>query len=282
MCARSAAVDGLQSQSDLSPTALYKKVDALRIDACNRDFQAKCTKATQAEEKHKASFQLLDTIRHHFGAPDRFPRKAVLDGLHQLGQSLMQAHRGGGGSQSKAVIFVVDVSNSMDEGTDSGGLSAEEKRLSQQMLERVRTEGGRMGVITVSLAWEVDTDLDLHLTTPKGEHIYYQHKRSADGGELDIDMRGFHNNERGGGYCVENVYWAKEPPEGRYTFWVHNYSGAYAVPFVMTLRTPGVTKVYRSSVATGESDSAKETFEYRRSTVKSKLQTCKTSINSIM
>ena len=51
-----------------------------------------------------------------------------------------------------AYVFVVDVSNSMDEGTDGNGLNATEQAEAQKMLERVRKEGGRLGVITLSLA----------------------------------------------------------------------------------------------------------------------------------
>ena len=71
-----------------------------------------------------------------------------------------------------------------------------------------------------SLIWDNRNDLDLHVITPSGEHIYYAHKQSRCRGELDVDR-----NVRGETTKpVENVRWRKgEAPAGRYRVFVQNY-----------------------------------------------------------
>ena len=69
------------------------------------------------------------------------------------------------------------------------------------------------GDVQILLEWETSDDLDLHVIDPAGEEIYYSHRHSASGGELDIDanvgtiMR----------HPKENVYWPSGgAPSGRY------------------------------------------------------------------
>ena len=43
------------------------------------------------------------------------------------------------------------------------------------------------GDIQITLTWDVDSDVDLHVLDPNGEEIYYGHPSSASGGKLDLD-----------------------------------------------------------------------------------------------
>ena len=52
---------------------------------------------------------------------------------------------------------------------------------------RLAREGARIGDVTISLVWNDECDLDLHVFVPSGEEISYNHKKSACGGELDVD-----------------------------------------------------------------------------------------------
>jgi len=85
--------------------------------------------------------------------------------------------------------------------------------------ERLLREGGKTGTVQISLAWDDFNDLDLHMFCPSGERIYFNNKKSACGGELDVDMnvRPTSNN------AVENIVWTQNAPLGTYKVGVHFY-----------------------------------------------------------
>ena len=91
-----------------------------------------------------------------------------------------------------------------------------------EIKKRVEAAGGVYeGVdVSASLIWDNRNDLDLHMITPSGEHIFYGHKQSACRGELDVDR-----NVRGETTKpVENIRWRKgQAPAGRYRLFVQNY-----------------------------------------------------------
>lgn len=64
------------------------------------------------------------------------------------------------------------------------------------------------GALQVSLAWDSTPDIDLWITDPSDTEIYYKHKSSPTGGELDLDDRD--------GFGPENIYWAQDAPDGIY------------------------------------------------------------------
>jgi len=80
------------------------------------------------------------------------------------------------------------------------------------------------GEIRVTLLWDSDDDVDLHVIEPSGERIWYQHRESLSGGNLDRDdnvaMCGS-DPEPGG---VENVFWGTNAPTGTYTVEVYSYN----------------------------------------------------------
>ncbi|HEV8123192.1 MAG TPA: hypothetical protein VGP80_03040 [Gemmatimonadales bacterium] len=88
------------------------------------------------------------------------------------------------------------------------------------------------GDVQVSVAWDAPTDVDLHVTDPSGEEIFFAHKNSASGGTLDLDSNPACsidniNNENvvwptgsapSGTYSVDLVYWsACSQPQSNYT-----------------------------------------------------------------
>jgi uncharacterized protein YfaP (DUF2135 family) len=72
------------------------------------------------------------------------------------------------------------------------------------------------GDVRITLVWDDTNDLDLHVTDPNGEEIFYQHTSSASGGRLDVDANA------GCGSTTssprENIFWPTgQAPFGTYT-----------------------------------------------------------------
>jgi hypothetical protein len=77
------------------------------------------------------------------------------------------------------------------------------------------------GDVQVTLRWEGEADLDLHVIDPNGERIWFDNPQSASGGILDVDANG---NCEGLSQPVENIYWpAGEAPNGSYEVSVTYY-----------------------------------------------------------
>lgn len=97
----------------------------------------------------------------------------------------------------------------------------------------VKSFGGDVnGVLRFSIRWNDDgknnNDFDAHCKQPQGhEEIYFSLKgrRLTSSGMLDVDITQ-PQHQCNGGPAVENITWndIKKMPEGKYVFFVHNYS----------------------------------------------------------
>lgn len=77
------------------------------------------------------------------------------------------------------------------------------------------------GVVRVTLSWTNQVDMDLHVTEPDGNEIFYANPAAPSGGELDVDVQC-----RGSG-GIENVFWdgsTDTPQDGTYTVGVDEYN----------------------------------------------------------
>jgi hypothetical protein len=80
---------------------------------------------------------------------------------------------------------------------------------------------GGHGDLKVTLLWNFYADIDLHVKQPNGRTIYFGASRDhATGGYLDVD------NTRGGAGSAENIYWANNPPSGKYSVSLHYFAGS--------------------------------------------------------
>jgi uncharacterized protein YfaP (DUF2135 family) len=69
--------------------------------------------------------------------------------------------------------------------------------------------------LRVVLSWDTDgTDLDLHVVSPDGQHVFYGNRASANGGALDVDVTT--------GYGPE-IYASPSPANGVYHVYVNYY-----------------------------------------------------------
>ena len=115
--------------------------------------------------------------------------------------------------------------------------------------ERLDREGAQRGEVGITLAWDGDADLDLHVICPGGEEIYFG-RRTACGGQLDVDMN---VPPRMSDEPVENVFWPDSAaPPGTYRVIVNNYNtrsdGARPTPFRLRVINGGETSVYEGEV----------------------------------
>lgn len=95
--------------------------------------------------------------------------------------------------------------------------------------ETVKSKGGKVdGVLRFSIMWAENdgdnSDLDAHCMLPNNEHIYFSSKHATCGGNLDIDIRRPQSEMPSG--AVENITFPRVQgmPDGKYKFYVHQYS----------------------------------------------------------
>ena len=152
--------------------------------------------------------------------------------------------------------LVSTTAESLGEGSAIGAgvqeteVSSREISVLEKRLER---EGAKRGAVQISLMWNNWNDLDLHVITPSGEHIYHDHRKSTCGGELDVDM----NFKPTSNTPVENIVWTKTPPAGVYRIGIRHYKihkrGLFArVPVLSKLHMKNATD-YTVSASIGES-----------------------------
>jgi hypothetical protein len=78
------------------------------------------------------------------------------------------------------------------------------------------------GDVQVTLSWDADSDVDLHVIDPAGEEVYYAHRQSASGGQLDLDSNAGCTID---GVRNENITWpVGRAPRGSYTVRVDYWS----------------------------------------------------------
>ena len=115
---------------------------------------------------------------------------------------------------------------------------------------RVQTLG--TGDVQVTLLWDSVNDLDLWVTDPAGETIFYSHDRSASNGELDVDA-----NPGCGGVTsspVENIFWPTgDAPQGTYKVSVQYFrvcQPAAWTPFTIRLLVDGQIQTFEGAAST--------------------------------
>ncbi|MGE4569080.1 MAG: YfaP family protein [Bacteroidales bacterium] len=109
------------------------------------------------------------------------------------------------------------------------------------------------GDVQVTLTWNNGADLDLYVTDPNGDELWYDNMSIASGGELDVDDIN--------GYGPENIFWPDgEAPDGLYQVSVHHYvwenqpERPTSANYTVVVTAFGRTQQFTGTVAQGETD----------------------------
>ncbi len=88
--------------------------------------------------------------------------------------------------------------------------------------------------LRVLLSWDSPgTDLDLHVVSPDGDHVFYGARIGAHGGALDVDVTS--------GYGPE-IYANPAPPKGVYHVYVNYYGGSSEQQVITTAQVAIVSQ----------------------------------------
>jgi outer membrane protein OmpA-like peptidoglycan-associated protein len=135
------------------------------------------------------------------------------------------------------------------------GNSGKKDADNEELNRRLTREGAQTGDLQFSLMWNNYNDLDLHVTDPKGEEIYFSNRTSSTGGLLDVDMNVRYKIGRFSDAPVENIFWAYgSAPSGHYKVTVvhylnHNQDGCRdPTPFTVRVRCNGQDTLIKSVI----------------------------------
>ena len=100
------------------------------------------------------------------------------------------------------------------------------------------------GQVQITVSWDTDADLDLHVLDPNGDEVFWYQPQVASGGELDLESNAdcepdFIRNE--------HIAWTGgAPPAGRYEVRVNHFSscGAVETDYLVTVYNHGRTSTF--------------------------------------
>lgn len=119
------------------------------------------------------------------------------------------------------ILLLLNNTRSCNGSQDIGDhATAQENPLDTLNIIEHAEQTGRSGNLKVTLLWNFEGDIDLHVKQPNGKEIYYKRKNDeVTGGALDVD------NQDGGNGSAENIFFP-EPPKGEYVVSLVYFKGS--------------------------------------------------------
>jgi hypothetical protein len=107
------------------------------------------------------------------------------------------------------------------------------------------------GDIQVTLSWNTVDDLDLYVTDPSGQTVFYGVPQIASGGQLDLDANS--GCSEANASPIENIFWpTSQAPTGNYSIVVQLFSrcveSSNDIPFEVQLLVQGNTQTFTGSI----------------------------------
>ncbi len=112
------------------------------------------------------------------------------------------------------------------------------------------------GDVQVTVSWDTDADLDMHVADPSGHEVYFGSRVVESGGVLDVVSGG--DCDDPDGRRNEHVAWSRgTPPPGRYEVRLSHYMscGAEETNYVVNVYNHGTVTTF-SGIFTGDGDNA--------------------------
>jgi hypothetical protein len=127
--------------------------------------------------------------------------------------------------------------------------SGKQGKLSKQTVEALKVGTGE---VQVSISWDVDSDVDLHVEDPSGDEVYWRDDEVASGGKLDLDSNADCDLDH---KRNENITWQTAPP-GKYIVRVDHYMscGQAKTNYVVTIQAIGQPARTFHGTLTGDGD----------------------------
>jgi subtilisin family serine protease len=107
------------------------------------------------------------------------------------------------------------------------------------------------GDVQALLSWNNYNDLDLIVTDPSGESVWYKNRRAASGGQLEIDMNVEYPDSK---TPIENIYWQQDgAPNGTYNVYLlyfKQHESNATSPYKITVKHGDKTDEYTGEIST--------------------------------
>ncbi len=137
----------------------------------------------------------------------------------------------------EGVVIIISQKLNVEEFTLQIAVKGQDGSISRIYVKVISLIAVGTGQLQVSLSFDNEKDVDLHLIEPNGEKIYYGHRRSENGGELDLDSNPACSID---GVNNENIYYKEgafvEPGEYKvYAVMYKNCDASIATNYVVSV-----------------------------------------------